>query len=379
MELAAYQSRARFTELDGYRGIGVLLVIAAHMHDRIWEWTNAHGAMTAFFVISGFIITTLGLREERKYGAMSLAAFYARRVFRILPLYYAVLGIYCLLIFGFAVGAEKASALRAVLVPYLFYHQEVPFFVPEAYGIAGGRNVPFYQTWSLGIEEKFYLLWPLLGFVLWRARGAVRIWGTFGLGLACMVMPVFGHPGECVFPYWNILLGCWLALLLDDPAWHARLARLATPWRGRVVLLLVLGCHFLGARYYELRYPYPLFVCAALVVLLLADGLAQRLLRSRLLVFTGTLSYAMYLVHLLCINAAERVFPAGSGSLAVSISAWLLAAMVSLAAGWGLHALVERPCMEFGRRIAAHCTRGRKVLAAEPGARISSAGFEKNP
>src|SRR3984957_16383808 len=179
---ADYERRKYLPELDGLRAISVLLVVTVHLHDfeAVWKWLAGWQGVTVFFVLSGYLITTLSLREEGQGGAVSLAAFYVRRSLRIFPLYYLVLAAYCGLIFGLGLNPEKKFLLSGAMPYYLLYFQEVPFFygLPGESGIVQHANIPFYQSWSLGIEEKFYLVWSVLAFVLWRARAVLRLRGS---------------------------------------------------------------------------------------------------------------------------------------------------------------------------------------------------------
>src|SRR4051812_1063795 len=99
---AAYRARRYFPELDGLRALCVLLVITVHMYDSqtLWAWLAGTRGVTVFFVLSGFLITTLGLREEAERGSVALGAFYVRRCCRLLPLYFVTLAAYGVLIFG---------------------------------------------------------------------------------------------------------------------------------------------------------------------------------------------------------------------------------------------------------------------------------------
>ena len=88
-------------------------MVVDHLHDRgLHDWMGSWQPVTIFFVISGYLITTLALREESKRGSVSLTAFHIRRMFRIFPTYFLALGLYCLLILGLRVGyAEKGYLL----------------------------------------------------------------------------------------------------------------------------------------------------------------------------------------------------------------------------------------------------------------------------
>src|SRR5262245_54772713 len=106
---ADYQRRKYLPELDGLRAISVLLVVSVHLHDfeSVWKWLAGWQGVTVFFVLSGYLITTLALREEGQTGALSLGAFYVRRSLRIFPLYFLTLAAYCILIFGLGLNPEK--------------------------------------------------------------------------------------------------------------------------------------------------------------------------------------------------------------------------------------------------------------------------------
>jgi peptidoglycan/LPS O-acetylase OafA/YrhL len=171
----AYLQRVYFPELDGLRAFCALLVITAHLysHKEWWAWLAGDRGVNVFFVLSGFLITTLALREEEREGRLSLAAFYVRRCCRLFPLYYLILGFYCLMLLGLGRGsADQCGALAQALPWNLVYCQEVPFFRLR---VLDDRDLPFFQSWSLGIEEKFYLVWPLLAFVWWRGRQSQRV------------------------------------------------------------------------------------------------------------------------------------------------------------------------------------------------------------
>jgi peptidoglycan/LPS O-acetylase OafA/YrhL len=98
MNYQEFQAARYFPELDGLRALSILLVISIHTTDPLWAPLHGNVGVTIFFVISGFVITTLLLREEDKRGRVRIRAFYARRAFRILPVYCLVLLAYILLI-----------------------------------------------------------------------------------------------------------------------------------------------------------------------------------------------------------------------------------------------------------------------------------------
>jgi len=370
----SHQNRKYVPELDGLRAISVLLVVSQHMHDRVWGWLAGGRGVIVFFVLSGYLITTLALREESHRGCVSLTAFYIRRSFRIFPLYYVMLVAYCILIFVLHIDYErKALMLRSAMPWYLLYMQEVPFFygLTDADGVMQRVSIPFYQSWSLGIEEKFYLVWPLLAFALWRGKHATRFVGTTLLTVAFALVPLLGQGalGSCLFPYYYISIGCLGALLLHDRVSVQHLRPLGNGTWIYPALVFVLGVHFLRPwlRFFKSGDPrlvnysadvlYPLAVALFLICVVLGDGLVQRALRWPPLVFVGKMSYGIYLVHLLALNVAEKVVnrlwpaqgPAGTLNVASAV-ALILACIFSVVAAYTLHRLIEKPCIEFGRR-----------------------------
>jgi peptidoglycan/LPS O-acetylase OafA/YrhL len=361
----AYQARKYLPELDGLRAISVLLVVSAHLHDKVWGWLGGWLGVSVFFMLSGYLIMTLSLREERQRGSLSFGGFYIRRCFRIFPLYYVLLLVYVLLILGSNRFPEKKPMLEGALPWYLTYMQEVPYsfgieVMKDGQLVAEHKDIPFYQTWSLGIEEKFYLVWPLLIFALWRGRPALRKLGTvvlIGVFVASPYMVPKGGLDNCLFWYYQILVGCLLALLMEDVRWFERMRFLAGgvwPW---LTFALVLGLHCAFAvvpektlASYALLFGYTVALGPFLVSLLLGAGPIQSALRWGPLVFVGKLSYGIYLVHILCLNVAQKVFPPNTGNFAVSAGAYALACAISIGVAWVLALVVEKPLIEIGRR-----------------------------
>jgi peptidoglycan/LPS O-acetylase OafA/YrhL len=363
----AYLSRRYFPELDGLRALCVLLVISVHMYDSaaLWKWLAGSKGVTVFFILSGYLITTLGLREEEERGSVSLAAFYVRRCCRLLPLYYLVLGLYGVLLVGLGLGPGMAGLFKAALPYYAFYLQEVPFY---SWLVLGQQDVPFFHSWSLGVEEKFYLLWPLLAFVAWRGdcrrrlAGALALAGLFALAPLLWTMGPVGRAwGRCLFCYFSLLAGCALAQLLHDPVWFGRLRRL-----GRLTwpaLILFLGCHFAtpwcepgSATAALLDVVYTLGATAFLACVLLGDGPVTRALRATPLVFVGRLSYGVYLVHVLAMVAAYRLLPFAPGDPVRGVLSYLLTCVVAVGVAWLLAVTVERHGVALGRRWSRRLT-----------------------
>ena len=380
----AYQGRKYFPELDGLRALSVLLVITFHLNDGVagsWACLAGFRGVTLFFVLSGFLITTLALREEAARGRLSLAAFYVRRCCRILPLYYLILAAYCLLIFGSEAGAGQVKPLAEALPYYIPYLQEAPHY----FRMLVHYDFPFAQSWTLGVEEKFYLIWPLIAFAVWRGAGRLRPRGAAGAALALALLPLALSPlgpagkfaGVMLFSSASLLAGCALAFALHDPRWFARLRRLGGAGWTAAALILLLAAH--AATPWWTRWPgadllnllYTLAATAFLACLLFGDGPLQAALRWRPLAFVGRLSYGVYLVHMLCLSAVYKLFPALLHWRGGNLAAYPLICLLSIGAAWALHVAVEMPCIELGRRwsrkIMDRAGKRRPVAAVLPG------------
>src|SRR5687768_5068106 len=147
------------TGLDGLRAVAVAGVVWHHSYsglDALPMMRHGFLGVDLFFVLSGFLITTLLLREQQRSGRISLRHFYMRRALRIFPLYYAVL---IALTAYFAAAADSAQRAR--------YFSELPYHAAYLSNWIDSETM-LSITWSLSTEEQFYLLWPLLLIALGR-------------------------------------------------------------------------------------------------------------------------------------------------------------------------------------------------------------------
>jgi peptidoglycan/LPS O-acetylase OafA/YrhL len=355
IDYAAYRAERHFTALDGLRAISVLLVVLAHARGREeWLWIRGANGVTVFFVLSGYLITTLALREEAVRGRIDLGAFYLRRTFRILPMYYLTLAIYCVLVLVLHADPDRHDKFVRALPYYLAYFQEWPHLVL--------KSVPFELSWSLGIEEKFYLVWPVLGFILFRKHFRLRLGSALALAAACTLAACLASWGRFVLFYAHILIGCALAILLDDPRVYARLRALARPVPAVALVVLAIAAHFTT----DAIHPWTHVLFAATVALALIGFVAgsspvTRALTWRPLVWLGGISYGVYLFNQLGLHVAMRVVPARWG-LAGDGLAMLLGLAITLVVCEGLHRRLELPLIRYGRTLAAR----RKSAQGKP-------------
>ncbi len=339
-----YQTTKYFTALDGLRALSAALVVAWHTRDSPLAFLQGERGVTVFFVLSGFLITMLALREEDRDGSLSIRDFFMRRVFRILPLYYVVLVGYAVLT-NFVSDADKAAGFNDSLLWYIFYLSEVPLLLNEV-------EAPFNHSWSLGIEEKFYLVWPFVAFAL-LAKSKARLPLALGAGslllLAGFIRPGHGSWVSLIEPYGHILVGTALAFALHHEWSFEKLSFLRRP---STYWILGAMCAVVGVvdspwAFEFLAYPTALFVGA---MVLQPDHPISRMFSTRLLVWLGTLSYAVYLIHPAVLALFERFIPSEPGRMDDLIT-MVLGYIASALIGVVLHRTIEKPFIKYGRRF----------------------------
>lgn len=345
----AFASARYFGALDGLRCASIVAVV--------WHHVGPHGAggpasrgflgVDLFFAISGFLITTLLLRERARAGSVSLPAFYLRRTLRIFPAYYVALALYFIAVKVF----ERHSPAGVQFI------HNLPFFLSYTSNwfvdLHSGNRVIFYFAWSLATEEQFYLLWPwairfapgiiapalAVGGVL--ATGLANQGGAFGLspdGLPWKMLHSISAP---------ICLGCLSALAMHTKTGFRALAPLAArAWSAPLAAVLLLAAWSSPA--------VPVLLLDVAMVWLVTCACARPvnplspLLSNRVVRYVGSISYGMYLVHMLAANSVRRLFPAAPalGIFASTLGLTIVAAALS-------HRFVERPFLEIKDRLAA--------------------------
>ena len=371
----SYQRR-RFPALDGLRGVAVLLVVLAHASQKRllaenFKFSGELGVIV-FFVLSGFLITHLLLEERTRTGQISLSKFYVRRALRIWPLYFAVLGVYVFVLPLFLYPENFRSIYEADSLGDHYYLLAYPLFL-QNYLLSGSD---FHYNglrvfWSLGVEEHFYLFWPLLLLALrgrWLVPSLVGIMAaTFGLR-ALTLLGVLPHTGVPVDHMTHTALdglaaGCLVACLYHSrPGVFEALAR--RRW------LYLLGWALLFFLVWAALKQLPLFPTlpeAEYYVMTLAAlgstvivacvvggaGLTYPILSSRPLTYVGKVSYGIYLLHpivLICAFKAAKYLGLLHGVGYFVATVGYLALVIGVA---GLSfKFFEAPILRFKERFA---------------------------
>jgi peptidoglycan/LPS O-acetylase OafA/YrhL len=320
---AVFMAQRRFGALDGLRALSIAAVIWHHTAPDGWgsffAHVGAHG-VSLFFAISGFLITTLLLREQQRNGRIDLKAFYLRRSLRIFPLYYAVLLLYVVVVVLFERDAGARQAFFDNLPYFLTYTSNI--FVP----LDDGRVI-FYFVWSLAAEEQFYLVWPALLILCAVPGRALLVLCT--LIVLCAIGQMAGEAWVYLLPV-AILAGASLAIVMNSP----RGFRLLWPWLGHKLAPAVLLIAFAMAVSYPATHLFVLhLLCAGLVgaCVIREDHLLAWPLSLRPVVYVGTISYGMYLLHMLAKNAAGRLLGM-AGYESAGVEVFLLTCLISTVA-----------------------------------------------
>lgn len=303
-------------DIDGLRAIAVIPVVLYHF--RVPGFGGGFVGVDVFFVISGFLITSL-LFGELGAGEFSILRFYERRARRIFPALFTVMA--ASLAAGIAVffprdllRLAESTAATALFV------SNFDFWLQSGYFDVGADLKPLLHTWSLAVEEQFYVVFPALLYLMHtRKRASLLLLvsalavTSFGLG----VWAVNQYPSAAFYlaPYrtWELMLGAILALgEFPMPKW---------PWVGDLLSVLGLVGIAWAVFCFTSQTPFPglsaLFPCLGAAALVFAGrregGTVQRILATRPLVFVGLVSYSFYLWHWPIHVFANYVFGSSPG------------------------------------------------------------------
>jgi len=291
---------------------------------------NGRYGVSFFFVISGFLICTLLSREQKKNGKIDLWKFYGRRAVRLLPLYYFLLIVQAILIFGLhQYSPANQEMFRAKLPSYLFYYSN---WLPTS-----GQG-PYFCAWSLAVEEQFYLAFGLL--IVFANRKQLIIAALTALFLKICIYQIFG-PMDANSTFWRvvfsyqeaILVGVLIAFILNTQQGYELFAKLLrSPW-----VLTTLGAATASWLMFQPIQPQSSWQEQCLYVLmgLLLAGLVLRprtpVLGGKALAYVGRISYGIYLLHMFVICSVEKILGVSSPWLTfpLTVSLTILVAALS--------------------------------------------------
>jgi peptidoglycan/LPS O-acetylase OafA/YrhL len=340
------QGRPFNPSLEGLRGLAAVLVVVAHTLPDEGGFTVG---VDIFFVLSGLLITRLVVDELARRHTAPLRRFYVRRAFRLFPalcvFLVAVLAWTQFLCPAIGVGSVHRTVLNSLLYVENWHIMAVAHAATPAFPAD-----PASQTWSLSIEEQFYLLWPIVLIAAWKWKGQRAALIVAASGLVLSLAEIYGLAwfGTTYARVYfgsdtraaELLAGCCIALLAQC-GWLPRIPRLASGAALLAILLVAI-----------LQFPlvYALFAMVVLSSVLVA-GLTQHglwPLSARPARWLGERSYGIYLWHSFIVAIIIYQLHMGSsvGLLICVLATSLFVADVS-------YRYVERPLREVGRRLAS--------------------------
>jgi len=345
----------RIPSLDGFRAVSIIMVLLHHatrtaqfppqLTATLKYVINGNLGVRIFFVISGLLITSLLLKEEDRKGKVSLALFYERRGARILPVYWT----YILAVFVY-------SVVCGMIVPSRPFVEALTFSTSWFHT----HQWVFEHSWSLSVEEVFYLLWPLTLTML-RHRGRVILaLAVIAAGPVIRGLLYNLYGGDEYFARFSlgllgnvdpIMWGCLLALIRHR---HPALLERLGSWRPLVLhpwgaLIMVALIRLNQPAFWFLTIPFTVTVSCLVVIYLvnyhcfISDGVGFRLLNHPWIARVGILSYSMYLWQQLFLQPADthrfwwQTYP-------FNLPLALLAAC-------GSYYLLERPFLKLRARL----------------------------
>ena len=345
-------------EVDGLRAVAVISVIL--FHAKVSLFSGGFVGVDVFFVISGFLITGL-LMNDANNGGVSISRFYERRIRRILPALTVVA--FCTLVAGCVlflpaqlIALGKSILATSVFSSNIWFWNQTDYFDPSS------EMMPLLHTWSLAVEEHFYIVFPLLIALLCR-RPRLLVLVIVALATASLVlcaMQTSRSPAAAFYLLptraWELLVGALVALLpLKTPPTLGEAS-------SAIGLVLIVGSIFLmnEAMSFPGVYAVAPVAGAALVIVGGKDTRVGRLLASRPTVWVGLLSYSLYLWHWPILVFAKQL------AVTTELSAiWVVGALcLTLGLSWSSWKYVEQPVRRVRLRRRPVFALGSAALTA---------------
>jgi peptidoglycan/LPS O-acetylase OafA/YrhL len=347
-----------FPSLDGLRALSLLLVIGGHVRTSlsVKQYVSGGLGVGIFFVLSGFLITTLLLREFRSSGHVSVRSFYVRRCFRIIPPYALTILIYLSIGQLPSQHTLKEKFLRALPYDLTLRNEYIPSHL----------DVAFTHSWSLSVEEKFYLIWPFLFLILLRQK-------RLRLAIIPIVFAPLAISSTHTLPvaYFSLLLGCSVAFGLDA----ARDSQVYVMNLFKKSPTIVIVGLWIASYFVSIQGTWRIcFVIATAVLipkLLVHRSWMSSILGSPALCWVGKRTYSMYLLHAFCLTAVEEhlLRPDTVPHYAIVVVAAFLA---TLGLASVTYSLVEQPFIAVGRKLSKKLVAGQYARAVEDNYSVAS-------
>ena len=342
-------------EIDGLRSIAVVPVIL--FHAGLSAFSGGYVGVDIFFVISGYLITHI-ITEDLQKEHFSILEFYERRARRILPALFLVVGI-CIPFGWIWMLPLQFKDFSQSIVATVLFSSNFHFWLEENYFDTGAGEKPLLHTWSLAVEEQYYVLFPFVLALLWRFKRQQITWLIFGAAIASLVACEWGWRNVptanfylALFRAWELLAGSLCALVILRGQHRA----------SNLLSLLGLSMTLIPVFLFDVRTPFPSLyalvpVLGTVLIILYGttDTWTARFLSAPLLVGIGLISYSAYLWH-------QPLFAFARMRSIFEPSPWiiLLLALASFVLAYLSWRFVEKPF----RKGPDSCITSRKAVFA---------------
>lgn len=316
-------------EIDGLRAFAVLPVIL--FHAGFQTFSGGFVGVDIFFVISGYLITSIILYEQHA-GTFTLVGFYERRARRILPALFVIM-VACLALGWLWLLPIDMKLFSESLVAVPAFVSNILFYVTGSYFDPSAELKPLLHTWSLAVEEQYYLVYPILLLLLWRLGQKWMIGLLTGLAVGSLVAAQWGSHTDPTFTFfllptraWELLMGALVAFYLFQKG-HGRATTDHGVVNETVSVCGVLLCVY-GVLSFDALTPYPsayallpTIGAALIIVFATPRTMVGKLLGHKLFVAVGLVSYSAYLWHYpLFVFARHRSIEPPSPALLLSLA-----------------------------------------------------------
>ena len=330
-------------EIDGLRALAVLPVIFAHAGFSFFS--GGFLGVDVFFVISGFLITGILLREIDQ-GTFSITRFYERRARRILPALFLILAISTLAALLIMLPEDLKKFGQSVFASNIFLSNF--YFSGEAnYFDTGSKFKPLLHTWSLSVEEQFYILFPWLLFLLARTTRQRIVTVIGALFVSSLLLAQYGAVNYPVFNFFSPLSRAWELLAGSLAAcWKVQRGSLSSTYivRSQVISILSFFSILLSYILFSETTPNPSFLTlfavlgsVGIILFAVPGTWVYKLLSNQILVLIGLISYSAYLWHQPVFVFARLYF------IEISIFGWFVLILLTLLLAWITWKYVEAP------------------------------------
>ncbi len=289
-------------EVDGLRAVAVVPVIL--FHAGVTSFYGGFLGVDIFFVISGYLITSL-IAEEIHQGGFSIVNFYERRARRILPALFLIV-LFAILVAPFALNPLQMKDFGESLVGISTFSSNIIFWLQSGYFGTASEKSPLLHTWSLAVEEQFYVFFPLLLMFLWAFAKKLVELALVSILLISLILAHWAsaHTADANFYLlptrtWELMIGSLVGLLLRNELFNNTIK----PFQNLLSLLsfTVLLASF---AFFDSNTPHPSLwtlipvgATAVLIASTTTESIVGKILSNRLMVGVGLISYSLYLWH----------------------------------------------------------------------------------